>query len=112
MGTPPDDLQKRGRAGAKKATGTANEGRNDAAPMLMRVSGRAWEGVKQGLDAIDDTAHKAREASVKASKSIVAYTRKKPVKALAIAAASGALLHAAVRMLKPTRDKQPRARSR
>jgi hypothetical protein len=109
MGTPPDDLQKRGRAGAK---GTPNEVRNDAAPMLARVSGRAWEGVKQGLDAIDDTAQQAREASVKASKSIVAYTRKKPVRALAIAAASGALLHAAVRMFKPTRDRQPGARNR
>jgi ElaB/YqjD/DUF883 family membrane-anchored ribosome-binding protein len=110
METTAGTLQKRGRAAAKKAKRAINKVRNDAVPMLKRMSGHAWQGVEQGLEAIDDTAQQARDVSKKASKSIVAYTRKKPVKALAIAAASGILLHAAVKAFKPARDKQPAAR--
>jgi len=104
METSADNFEKRGRTAAKKAGGTANKMRSDAAPAVRRVAGQAWEGVEQGLNAIDDTARKARDISVKASNSIVAYTKKRPVKALAIAAASGALLHAALKVFTPAGD--------
>jgi len=46
----------------------------------------------------------AREAASAGSDSIVAYTKANPVKALAIAVASGALLYAAVKAFTPPRD--------
>jgi ElaB/YqjD/DUF883 family membrane-anchored ribosome-binding protein len=112
MATTSDNLQKRGRAATKKARGAAAKVRSDAAPVIKRVSGQAWEGLGQGLEAIDDKARQARDASVKASKSVVAYTKKKPIRALAIAAASGALLHAALNIFRPSREKQSGARNR
>ena len=108
MATTADNLQKRGLAATKKARGAASKVRGDAAPLIGRVSGQAWEGVERGLQ----KARRARDASVKASKTVVAYTRKKPIRALAIAAASGALLHAALNVLRPSREKQSGARNR
>ncbi len=102
MATTSDNLQKRGLAATKKARGAASKVRSEAAPLLRRVSGQAWEGVEQGLG----KARQARDASVKASKTVVAYTKKKPIRALAIAAASGALLHAALNVFRPSREKQ------
>jgi hypothetical protein len=46
----------------------------------------------------------ARDAASDASDSIIDYTKKNPITALAIAAASGALLYAAVKALLPSRD--------
>jgi hypothetical protein len=59
---------------------------------------------KQALDAITDMASQARDVASNASESIVAYTKKNPVKALVIAAASGALLYAAIKARSPSRD--------
>ena len=59
---------------------------------------------RQSVDNISDMASQARDVVSNASDSIVAYTKKSPVKALAIAAASGALLYAAIRALTPSRD--------
>ena len=59
---------------------------------------------RQGLDAITEMAGQARDAASNASDSIVAYTKQNPVKALAIAAASGALLYAAIKTLSASRD--------
>lgn len=104
MGTSADNLQKRGRVPPNRARKTANTIRGNAAPVIKRAAGQALAGVKQGLDAITDKARQASDVSVNASDSIVAYAKKKPVKALAIAAASGALLHAALKVLTPSRD--------
>jgi ElaB/YqjD/DUF883 family membrane-anchored ribosome-binding protein len=59
---------------------------------------------KQGLDAISDAVGQARDAASDASDSIISYTKENPVKALAIAAAAGALLYAAIKALIPSRD--------
>ena len=101
MATTSDNLQKRGLAATKKARGAASKVGSESAPLLRRVSGQAWEGVEQGLE----KARRARDASVKASKKVVVYTKKKPIRALAIAAASGALLHAALNVFRPSREK-------
>jgi ElaB/YqjD/DUF883 family membrane-anchored ribosome-binding protein len=53
---------------------------------------------------ISDMAGQARDVASNASDSVVAYTKKNPAKALAIAAASGALLYAAIKALTPSRD--------
>jgi ElaB/YqjD/DUF883 family membrane-anchored ribosome-binding protein len=81
-----------------------DEVRGDAAPALKRAVSRAQSMGRQSIDAIGDVATQARDAASNATDSIVAYTRKNPVTALAIAAASGALLYAAVKALTPSRD--------
>ncbi len=112
MATTSDNLQKRGRAVNKKTRGAPSKARSEMAPVIKRVSGQAWDGVEQGLEAIDERGRQARDASVNASKTVVAYTKKKPIRALAIAAASGALLHAALNLFRPSREKQSGARNR
>jgi ElaB/YqjD/DUF883 family membrane-anchored ribosome-binding protein len=72
-------------------------------PALKKAISRAQSMGRQSIDAVSDMTRQARDAAANASDSIVAYTRKKPVTALAIAAASGALIYAAVKALTPSR---------
>jgi ElaB/YqjD/DUF883 family membrane-anchored ribosome-binding protein len=78
--------------------------RGDAAPALKKAVSRAQSMSRQGIDAISDMAIQARDTASNASDSLVAYTGKNPVTALAIAVASGALLYAAVKALIPSRE--------
>ena len=78
--------------------------RSDAAPVLTKVVGRAQSIGRQGMDTISDVASQARDVASNTSDSIVAYTKNNPVKALAIAVASGALLYAAINTLTSSRD--------
>jgi ElaB/YqjD/DUF883 family membrane-anchored ribosome-binding protein len=78
--------------------------RSDAAPALKKAVSRAQSMSRQGADAIGDVVSQARDAASNASDSLVAYTRKNPVTALAIAVASGALLYAAVKAITSLRD--------
>jgi len=68
------------------------------------VVGRVQSMSKQGVDAISDMASQLRDVAANTSDSIVAYTKKNPAKALAIAAASGALLYAAFKAVRQLRD--------
>jgi len=56
------------------------------------------------LGAINDIAAQARDAAANAADSIVSYTKRNPATALAIAAASGVVLYAAIRALRSSRD--------
>jgi hypothetical protein len=85
MGTATDNHRKRGRTTARRAKGKAKGMRAEAASGIKRVVGQA------------------RKVSARSTRSIAAYARGKRVKALAIAAASVALLHAAIKVLTPTR---------
>lgn len=78
--------------------------RSEAGTVVSRGSKQVRSMGKQGLDAISDIASQARDVASNASESIVVYTKKNPVKALVIAAASGALLYAAIKALSPARD--------
>jgi ElaB/YqjD/DUF883 family membrane-anchored ribosome-binding protein len=102
-------------SGVRVAHDTAKDAGNILASKLDDVRSEAGTVVKsgvrrvqslgqQGLDAISDAVSQAREAASDASDSIIDYTKKNPITALAIAAASGALLYAAVRALLPSRD--------
>ena len=81
----------------------ADELRKEAGPALAKASDRAQATAKQGLDAITDMASQVRDVASNTSDSIVSYTKKNPVTSLAIAAASGALIYAAIKALKPAR---------
>jgi len=85
-------------------TDKIDDPRGEAVPALNKAFSRAQSVGRQSIDAISDLASQARDAVGSASDSVVAYTRKNPVTALAIAAASGALLYAAFKALTPSRD--------
>jgi ElaB/YqjD/DUF883 family membrane-anchored ribosome-binding protein len=78
--------------------------RSEAGTVVNKGSRRFQSAGRQGLDAISGAMGQARDAASNASDSIVAYTKKNPVKSLAIAAGSGALLYAAIRALSRLRD--------
>jgi ElaB/YqjD/DUF883 family membrane-anchored ribosome-binding protein len=80
--------------------------RSEAGTTLSRAAGRAQSMGKQGLDAIIDMASQTRDVVSDTSQSIVAYTKKNPAKALTIAAASGALIYAAIKLVAPSRDRK------
>lgn len=54
--------------------------------------------------ALDKVADQAREYASQASDSVISFTRDNPIKALMIAAASGALLLTLIKALTPNRD--------
>jgi ElaB/YqjD/DUF883 family membrane-anchored ribosome-binding protein len=101
---PVTNLAKQGQSLADRAADSADELRSDAAPLLKDATGRARALGNQGIDAISDMASQVRDVAVDASGSIIAYTKKNPATALAIAAVSGALLFGLVKILTPSRD--------
>jgi ElaB/YqjD/DUF883 family membrane-anchored ribosome-binding protein len=89
---------------AKSGQALADKAADKAKDAANSLSGKVQSLGKQGLDAVTDAVSQARDVVTDTSDSIVAYTKKNPVTALAIAAASGALLYAAIRALIPSRD--------
>jgi ElaB/YqjD/DUF883 family membrane-anchored ribosome-binding protein len=78
--------------------------RSEAGTVVKAASSRVQSMGKQGLDAISDAVGQARDMASDASDSVIAFTKKNPVTALAIAAASGALLYAVIKASIPSRD--------
>jgi ElaB/YqjD/DUF883 family membrane-anchored ribosome-binding protein len=77
---------------------------DQAIPAIRKASGRAQSTVRQGLDAMSDMADQARDVAGNAADSIISYTKRNPVQALAIAAASGALIYVALKAFRSYRD--------
>jgi ElaB/YqjD/DUF883 family membrane-anchored ribosome-binding protein len=90
-------------AGAALST-KVEELRSDAGSTLTKAVDRAQSIGRQGIDAVSDAAQRTREVASDATDSIIRYTKKNPIKALMLAAASGALLLSLVKVLKPSRD--------
>jgi ElaB/YqjD/DUF883 family membrane-anchored ribosome-binding protein len=84
--------------------GTAKDIQAEAAPLIQNAARRAKSTAQQTMDAASDIAQETRDVAADASDSIVSFTKQNPVKALAIAAASGALLYAAIKTLQSYRD--------
>jgi ElaB/YqjD/DUF883 family membrane-anchored ribosome-binding protein len=99
-----NNLPKQGQALADKAADKANQVLSDAAPILKATANQARSISRQGLDAVTDAVAQARDAASDASDSIIAYTKKNPATALAIAAATGVVLYAAIRIFASRRD--------
>jgi ElaB/YqjD/DUF883 family membrane-anchored ribosome-binding protein len=75
-----------------------------AIPVLRKAGSHAQSTVQQGFNAVSDMADQARDMLADTADSIVSYTKKNPVQALAIAAASGALIYVAIKALRSYRD--------
>jgi ElaB/YqjD/DUF883 family membrane-anchored ribosome-binding protein len=85
---------------AKTSHALADKAANQVQAGIHGAQSRA----QQSLDAISDITDQARDMAANATDSIVSYTKKNPVRALAIAAASGAILYAAVKAFRSYRD--------
>jgi ElaB/YqjD/DUF883 family membrane-anchored ribosome-binding protein len=88
----------------QKITDKVDDLRDETTSALTKAVSRAQSMGRQSIDAIGEMASQARDVASNASDSVVAYTKKNPVTALAIAAASGALLYAVIKALTPSRD--------
>lgn len=83
---------------------TLTDVRDKSVPLIRKIGGRAQSAAKQSLGAISDIADQASHMAAGTADSIVRYTKKNPMKALAIAAASGALLYAVMKASRFYRD--------
>ena len=66
--------------------------RSQATPVIDRISAQAGAAAKRGIDAVRDTSQQLRDSAARASESTVSYVKAEPVKAVLLAAATGALL--------------------
>jgi ElaB/YqjD/DUF883 family membrane-anchored ribosome-binding protein len=92
---------------AKQGQGLADNAADkvqDAAPGVRNAAARAQAMGKQGLDAVSKAAGCARDVASSTSQSIITYTKENPVKALIIAAVSGAVLITLSKAIKASRD--------
>jgi ElaB/YqjD/DUF883 family membrane-anchored ribosome-binding protein len=77
---------------------------DNAVPVIRNAARRAQSATQQSLDAFGDIAGQARDMAADAADSIVSYTKRNPLQALALAAASGALLYVAMKAFRSYRD--------
>jgi ElaB/YqjD/DUF883 family membrane-anchored ribosome-binding protein len=78
--------------------------RSKAGPMLNKVASQAEAAARRGMDAVRDTSQQLRERAVQAQDLTVAYVKDEPIKAMLIAAATGALLMGLITLLSRSRD--------
>ena len=76
-----------------------DEVRSQAAPLLNKVSSQAEAAARRGIEAVRDTSQQLRDKAVRASDSAVAYVKDEPIKAMLIAAATGAVLMGLIALL-------------
>jgi ElaB/YqjD/DUF883 family membrane-anchored ribosome-binding protein len=78
--------------------------RDKAAPVLNKVSSQAEAAARRGMEAVRDTSQQLRERAAQAQDMTVAYVKDEPIKAMLIAAATGAILMGLITMLGRSRD--------
>ena len=74
--------------------GTVQDLRQQATPLLNRASEQASALAQRGMDSVRGTSQQLRETARRASDTTVSYIKDEPVKAMLIAAATGAVLMA------------------
>lgn len=96
--------QKTANQALDKMSNKADEARSQVAPAMDKVSDQAQKLVQQGSEALHGTTQMVKDKAGQASDLAVDYTKGEPMKALLIAAATGALLMGFVTMLARSRD--------
>ena len=81
-----------------------DEVRSQAAPILNKVTSQAEAAARRGMDAVRDTSQQLRDKANQASDMTVAYVKDEPIKAMLIAAATGALLMGLITLMSRSRD--------
>lgn len=85
--------------------GTVQDLRHQASPLLQRASDQASALAQRGVDAVLDGSQKVRDQARHASDSTQDYIKAEPIKAVLIAAATGAALMALVGLMSRSRDR-------
>lgn len=87
------------------ASGAVDEVRHQAAPLFSNVSEQAGALAQRGVDAVKEGTQQWREKAQNASDTTVGYISQDPIKAMLIAAATGAALMALVGVMSRSRDR-------
>jgi len=82
---------------------TVQDARSHVSPMLNRASEQAAALAQRGIDAVRTSSQQVREKAVQATDVTAGYIRNDPIKAVLIAAATGAALMALVGLLSRSR---------
>ena len=78
--------------------------RDRAVPLINRLSSQAETAARRGVAAMRDTSAQVRDKALKAQETTVSYIKDEPMKAMLIAAATGAALMALVGLLSRSRS--------
>ena len=84
---------------------TVQDLRQQAAPLLNRGAEQAGALAQRSFDALRDATQQLRDKALRASDSTVNYVKEEPVKAMLIAAATGAALMALVNLMSGSRHR-------
>ncbi|HEX4236288.1 MAG TPA: hypothetical protein VH041_18520 [Caldimonas sp.] len=82
-----------------RLSGAVEDARSKAGPMLNKVTSQAEAAARRGMEAVRDTSQQLRDRATQASDMTVAYVKDEPIKAMLIAAATGAILMGLISML-------------
>lgn len=108
MSTTSNDLAKQGHDFVDKAADKVNNGissaRQTASKLSETAADQAGTFLGRGIDSARATVQQVRDSATQASETLVTYTKENPVKAILIAAASGALLLTLFNALARSRD--------
>ena len=96
------DAKQGANSAASVASNKVESMRSGVGPAIDRASDKAQGLLSQGLDAVSNATRKAQDFAADTQDSIVTYTRAKPVTALLIAAAAGAVVVSLIRALTPS----------
>lgn len=83
--------------------GSVQDARHEAAPLLNRAGEQASALAQRGVNALRDGSQGLRDSATRATDSTVTYIKDEPLKAMLIAAATGAALMALVGVLNRSR---------
>jgi ElaB/YqjD/DUF883 family membrane-anchored ribosome-binding protein len=86
-------------------SGAVNEVRHQAAPLLNAASEQVNALAQRGVDAVKDGSQQLRERAQQASDKTAGYISQDPIKAMLIAAATGAALMALIGLMGRSRDR-------
>ena len=100
------DQAERGADNAIRSTQRmANDTLNNLSGKVHDVRDQAESLARRGLDAVRDTSAQLKERAQQASDTTIGYIKDEPVKAMLIAAATGAALMALIGLLSRSRDR-------
>jgi ElaB/YqjD/DUF883 family membrane-anchored ribosome-binding protein len=86
-------------------SGSVHDMRDAAVPALNRTSEQIGALAQRGVDAVRGTSQQLRDSANRASDTTVSYIKDEPVKAMLIAAATGAALMALLGLMTRSRDR-------
>ena len=84
--------------------GAVQDARQQAMPLLHRATEQAGALAQRGVDSVRDASQQVRDKAQHVSQNTVSYIRDEPVKAMLIAAATGAALMALISLMSSSRD--------